>query len=225
MSAPSVELDSGHSLAAIRVPGVLGTWELRASDVGLTRVIVPSRLHEFPPLPQFPPFPQLPAVAASSDQVSPAARSITPAQPSPTTQPLTRQPNPTTQPSPTALALAHTHLALAAQEFAAYFAGTLTTFTVPLDRAARDSSFSSAVHHAISTIPYGHTVTYGDLAVMAGHPRAVRAVGSACGKNPLPVVVPCHRVIRADGSLGHYTGGAEYKEALLALETPPSPHP
>ena len=214
MSAPSVELDSGHSLAAIRVPGVLGTWELRASDVGLTRVIVPSRLHEFPPLPHFPPFPPLPAAAASSDQGSPAAHSITPAQPSPTTQP-----------SPTALALAHTHLALAAQEFAAYFAGTLTTFTVPLDRAARESSFSSAVHHAISTIPYGHTVTYGDLAAMAGHPRAVRAVGSACGKNPLPVVVPCHRVIRADGSLGHYTGGTEYKEALLALETPPPPHP
>jgi methylated-DNA-[protein]-cysteine S-methyltransferase len=74
------------------------------------------------------------------------------------------------------------------------------------------------VQRLLPTIAYGSTASYGQLADAAGRPRAVRAVGTACATNPLPVVVPCHRVLRSDGSLGGYAGGLEAKRALLALE-------
>ena len=67
-------------------------------------------------------------------------------------------------------------------------------------------------------IGYGHTASYAAVAQLAGNPKAVRAVGTACATNPLPVVVPCHRVVRADGSMGGYLGGPEAKRALLTLE-------
>ncbi|MBJ7386549.1 MAG: MGMT family protein, partial [Mycolicibacterium sp.] len=67
-------------------------------------------------------------------------------------------------------------------------------------------------------IAYGHTATYGEVAAAVGNPKAVRAVGSACATNPLPVVVPCHRVLRSDGSLGGYVGGPQAKTTLLTLE-------
>ena len=70
----------------------------------------------------------------------------------------------------------------------------------------------------LPTIGYGHTVSYAELAALAGRPTAVRAVGTACATNPLPVVVPCHRVLRGDGSLGGYLGGLEAKRTLLDLE-------
>ena len=70
----------------------------------------------------------------------------------------------------------------------------------------------------LPTIAYGHTVSYTELATLAGRPAAIRAVGTACATNPLPVVVPCHRVLRSDGSLGGYLGGLEAKRTLLDLE-------
>ena len=70
----------------------------------------------------------------------------------------------------------------------------------------------------IAAIPYGETRTYSDLARGAGNERAVRAAGSACSRNPIPLVVPCHRVVRSDGSLGLYAGGVEMKKRLLAME-------
>jgi methylated-DNA-[protein]-cysteine S-methyltransferase len=68
-------------------------------------------------------------------------------------------------------------------------------------------------------IAYGHTESYAEVAVATGSPRAVRAVGTACATNPLPVVVPCHRVVRSDGTPGRYAGGASVKQSLLALES------
>ena len=86
-------------------------------------------------------------------------------------------------------------------ELDAYFAGRRTTFDVPLDRRL-SHGFLGQVQHALSDIPFGTTVSYGQLADRAGNPRAVRAVGTACATNPLPIVVPCHRVLRSDGTLG-----------------------
>ncbi|NLU82476.1 methylated-DNA--[protein]-cysteine S-methyltransferase [Rhodococcus sp. HNM0569] len=108
-------------------------------------------------------------------------------------------------------------LAAAARELDEYFAGTRTTFDVPLDFAL-SSRFRLRVQQLLPGIAYGTTATYTDLAVRAGSPNAVRAVGSACATNPLPVVVPCHRVLRTDGSLGGYLGGLDAKAALLDLE-------
>jgi methylated-DNA-[protein]-cysteine S-methyltransferase len=74
------------------------------------------------------------------------------------------------------------------------------------------------VLHQLPDIGYGHTASYATVARLAGNPKAVRAVGSACATNPLPVVVPCHRVVRSDGALGGYLGGVEAKRTLLTLE-------
>lgn len=104
-----------------------------------------------------------------------------------------------------------------ADELREYFSGTRTTFTVPLDRSL-SSGFAARVHEAISTVGFGETVSYGQLATLVNSPGAVRAVGTACGKNPIPVVVPCHRVLRSDGSLGGYSGGVGIKAELLHLE-------
>lgn len=98
-----------------------------------------------------------------------------------------------------------------------YFEGKLTEFAVPLDWQLT-SGFRAKVQHAIASIPYGQTRSYTDLARRAGNERAVRAAGTACGSNPLPIVVPCHRVLRTGGALGGYGGGLPMKRALLKLE-------
>ncbi|WP_306205383.1 methylated-DNA--[protein]-cysteine S-methyltransferase [Actinoplanes sp. RD1] len=98
-----------------------------------------------------------------------------------------------------------------------YFAGRRRTFDVPLDwRLSR--GFRQLVLRALPSVEYGHTAPYSTIARLVGNPGAVRAVGTACATNPIPVVVPCHRVIRADGSAGRYLGGPEAKKVLLALE-------
>ncbi|WP_175957353.1 methylated-DNA--[protein]-cysteine S-methyltransferase [Schaalia sp. Marseille-Q2122] len=109
------------------------------------------------------------------------------------------------------------HARQAAEEIADYLRGERQHFTVPLSPAST-SPFTASVHEAIATIPYGQRRTYADLAAALGNAGATRAVGTACGKNPLPILVPCHRVVRADGTLGRYTGGDGIKVALLALE-------
>jgi methylated-DNA-[protein]-cysteine S-methyltransferase len=104
-----------------------------------------------------------------------------------------------------------------ARELDEYFAGTRRGFDVPLDwRLA--AGFRSIVLHHLPAIGYGHTASYSAVAQLAGSPKAVRAVGTACATNPLPVIVPCHRVVRADGHLGGYLGGIDAKRTLLALE-------
>ena len=105
----------------------------------------------------------------------------------------------------------------AARQLDEYFAGTRRAFDLPLDfRLAH--GFRQAVLRHLPQIGYGRTESYAVVAAAAGSPRAVRAVGTACATNPLPVVVPCHRVIRSDGSLGGYAGGPAAKQALLSLE-------
>jgi len=103
------------------------------------------------------------------------------------------------------------------RELDEYFAGLRHTFEAPLDWRL-STGFRRTVLAHLSDIGYGHTATYATVAQLAGNPKAVRAVGTACATNPLPVVVPCHRVLRSDGSLGGYLGGAEAKRTLLALE-------
>jgi len=103
------------------------------------------------------------------------------------------------------------------RELDAYFEGRLDKFSVSLDwRLAR--GFQSKVLHATARIPYGETRSYGEVAAKAGNARAFRAAGTALGRNPLPPIVPCHRVIQAGGSIGNYGGGPKMKEALLRLE-------
>jgi methylated-DNA-[protein]-cysteine S-methyltransferase len=105
----------------------------------------------------------------------------------------------------------------AAREIGEYFAGLRTGFDLPLDFAL-SSGFRQTVQRHLAQIGYGHTESYREVAQLVGNPKAVRAVGSACATNPLPVVVPCHRVLRADGTLGGYIGGLAAKTALLSLE-------
>lgn len=104
-----------------------------------------------------------------------------------------------------------------ARQLAEYFAGTRHAFDVPLDWRL-SAGFRATVLHRLADIGYGRTASYAAVAALAGNPKAVRAVGSACATNPLPVVVPCHRVVRSDGSMGGYLGGVEAKRALLTLE-------
>lgn len=99
-----------------------------------------------------------------------------------------------------------------------YFDRKLTEFELPLDwRLTHD--FRRRVVRAIHRIPYGETRSYTQIAASAGSERAVRAAGTACGANPIPIVVPCHRVLRSSGALGGYGGGLPMKEALLELES------
>jgi len=105
-----------------------------------------------------------------------------------------------------------------ARELDEYFSGRRTVFDVPLDLQLLRGFRRDVVLH-LPDIAYGHTASYADVAGLAGSPRAVRAVGTACALNPLPLVLPCHRVVRSDGSPGQYAGGADAKLALLALET------
>ncbi|WPF66341.1 MULTISPECIES: methylated-DNA--[protein]-cysteine S-methyltransferase [unclassified Corynebacterium] len=105
----------------------------------------------------------------------------------------------------------------ARQELAEYFAGRRREFTVPLDWGEA-TGFRNQVQRHLLTIGYGHTASYGEIAAALGKPGAARAVGSGCRTNPLPIVVPCHRVLRSDGSLGGYAGGLAVKEYLLGVE-------
>ena len=104
-----------------------------------------------------------------------------------------------------------------AAELEEYFAGRRHAFDVSLDYAL-SSGFRQIVQRYLPHIGYGRTRSYKEVAELVGNPNAVRAVGTACATNPLPVVVPCHRVLRTDGSLGGYIGGLDAKQALLTLE-------
>ncbi len=107
----------------------------------------------------------------------------------------------------------------AARELEEYFAGRRRAFDLRLDLRLVRGPFRRAVLGLLPGIGYGATTSYTALAAAAGRPRAVRAAGTACATNPLPVVVPCHRVMRTDGSIGQYLGGSDVKRALLALES------
>lgn len=105
----------------------------------------------------------------------------------------------------------------AARQLDEYFTGRRHAFALPLDWRL-SKGFRREVLHHLPRIAYGSTESYAQVASAAGSPRAVRAVGTACATNPLPVVVPCHRVVRSDGTHGQYVGGAEVKDLLLGLE-------
>ena len=108
-------------------------------------------------------------------------------------------------------------LADAAGQVSEYFAGRRRSFDLPLDLRLLSGFRLDVVRH-LREIGYGRTASYAEVAAAAGRPAAVRAVGTACGRNPLPVVVPCHRVVRSDGTSGGYLGGPEAKQLLLSLE-------
>lgn len=104
----------------------------------------------------------------------------------------------------------------AIQQLKSYFAGTLRRFHLPLE--PKGTPFQQDVWRKLQEIPYGETISYGELARRIGNPKAARAVGAANGKNPLSLVIPCHRVIGSDGTLTGYAGGLPLKERLLAFE-------
>jgi methylated-DNA-[protein]-cysteine S-methyltransferase len=106
----------------------------------------------------------------------------------------------------------------AVRELADYFAGRRQHFDLPLDWRLSRGFRATVLHHLATDVHYGRTASYAALAALAGNPKAVRAVGTACATNPLPVVVPCHRVVRSDGGIGNYAGGVEAKRTLLDLE-------
>jgi methylated-DNA-[protein]-cysteine S-methyltransferase len=106
---------------------------------------------------------------------------------------------------------------LVAQELREYLAGTRSRFTFPVSPSG--TAFERRVWDALQRIPYGETRTYGDIAKDLGAPHGARAVGSANHKNPIPIVIPCHRVVRTGGGLGGYGGGLALKRKLLDLET------
>mgnify|MGYP001467763130 CR=1 FL=1 len=110
------------------------------------------------------------------------------------------------------------HLHCAAEELAAYFDGRLRRFTVPLDWRLTSGFQRRVLRELAAGVPYGTVAGYQELADRVGEPGAARAVGAAMGANPLPVVVPCHRVVEQDGGLGGFNGGRETKQRLLALE-------
>ena len=109
------------------------------------------------------------------------------------------------------------HADTAVRQLREYFAGTRRNFTVPLH--LEGTEFQQQAWAAMCGIRYGHTLSYAQQAKAIGRPKAVRAVGSANGANPVPIIVPCHRVIASDGSLGGYALGLAMKRYLLALET------
>jgi methylated-DNA-[protein]-cysteine S-methyltransferase len=104
----------------------------------------------------------------------------------------------------------------AVQQLEAYFSGKLKAFRLKL--APEGTPFQLSVWQALQDIPYGQTVSYGELARRIGKPKASRAVGAACARNPLPIVIPCHRVIGSTGGLTGFGGGLDVKKALLELE-------
>jgi methylated-DNA-[protein]-cysteine S-methyltransferase len=104
------------------------------------------------------------------------------------------------------------------RELEEYFEGKRDHFGVPVDWALTPPGFRSRALHAVARIPYGKTRTYGEIAKQAGNARAFRAAGTACGRNPIPLIVPCHRVVQSGGGIGNYGGGPQMKRALLELE-------
>jgi methylated-DNA-[protein]-cysteine S-methyltransferase len=104
------------------------------------------------------------------------------------------------------------------RELDEYFAGARTAFDLPLDLSYVRGPFGRRILQACATIPFGEVSTYRAMAAKAGSAAAVRAAGNALGANPIPIVVPCHRVLRTGGGLGGYTGGLERKQALLRIE-------
>lgn len=106
----------------------------------------------------------------------------------------------------------------AARQLDEYFDGRRHAFDLPLDLRLATGFRRDVIVH-LPEIGYGHTASYAEVAAASGSPRAVRAVGTACAKNPLPVIVPCHRVVRSDGGIGQYVGGVDAKRTLLHLET------
>lgn len=105
----------------------------------------------------------------------------------------------------------------AVRELGEYFIGTRSVFDVPIDRSAR-TGFRGEVLHALESVPFGETITYGDLAARAGRPNAARAVGTAMATNPVAIIVPCHRVLPSGGGIGQFGGGVPAKEWLLRRE-------
>jgi methylated-DNA-[protein]-cysteine S-methyltransferase len=110
----------------------------------------------------------------------------------------------------------HASLRQAKRELAEYFGGERRRFETAL--APAGTPFQLAVWQAISAVDFGRTITYGELARQAGYPGSARAAGAATGRNPIGIIVPCHRIVGANGSLTGYAGGLERKRALLALE-------
>ncbi len=110
------------------------------------------------------------------------------------------------------------YLRKAAEQLDEYFAGSRRAFDIPLDLDG--TAFQRAVWGALQEIPFGKTITYGELAEELGRPTAARAVGAAVGRNPVSVVIPCHRVVGRDGSLTGFAGGLDAKIRLLELEAP-----
>jgi len=110
----------------------------------------------------------------------------------------------------------HPVLKQAKQELSEYFAGKRTQFSVALD--PQGTPFQRSVWRQIARVSFGKTLSYGELARRAGHPGSARAAGAATGRNPIGIIVPCHRIMGADGSLTGYAGGLARKRALLALE-------
>jgi methylated-DNA-[protein]-cysteine S-methyltransferase len=108
--------------------------------------------------------------------------------------------------------VAHAH-----RELDEYFAGRRRSFDLPIDLRGA-APFTAQVLEQLARVPYGRTATYGELAALVGHPRAARAVGTVMNRNPVPIVLPCHRVVGASGSLVGYGGGLPRKEQLLRLE-------
>jgi methylated-DNA-[protein]-cysteine S-methyltransferase len=106
----------------------------------------------------------------------------------------------------------------ARRELDEYFEGRRDRFELPLDWRLSHSGFYRRVLRATARVPFGEVITYSEAAKRAGSPRAVRAAGSALGSNPIPIVVPCHRVVRTGGAIGNYGGGPEMKRFLLQLE-------
>ena len=104
------------------------------------------------------------------------------------------------------------------RELDEYFAGGRTAFDLPIDLCTVRGAFGRRILEACAAIPFGEVSSYREMATRAGSARAVRAAGNALGHNPIPIVVPCHRVLRTGGGLGGYTGGLERKEALLRIE-------
>ena len=104
------------------------------------------------------------------------------------------------------------------RELEEYFEGKRDNFDVSVDWALTPSGFRNRALHAVARIPYGETRTYGQIAKQAGNPRAYSAAGTACGRNAIPLIVPCHRVLQSGGGVGNYGGGPEMKRALLDLE-------
>ncbi len=104
----------------------------------------------------------------------------------------------------------------------AYLRGERREFDLPIDWSCVESDFQREVLRALAGVPFGQLVSYADLAEQIGRPGAARAVGTAMAKNPIPLVLPCHRVIRRDGKLGGYTGGLDIKQRLLSLEGSPA---